>query len=302
MHHPRLCFLPGLLLACMGTLHAQSPAVSPSPVATPVMAETRELRDIPYVVDGHERQRLDLYLPAAGEPARPLVVWVHGGGWAGGNKTNCPAKWLVARGYVVAAINYRLSQHALYPAQIEDCKAAIRFLRVHAPEYGIKPDRIGAWGASAGGHLVSLLGTTGDLRDLDGGANPDQSSKVECVVDWFGPTDFLHYGEPPTPALDTATSAVAKLIGGTIAANPEKARQASPLYFVKKGAPPFLIMHGDKDGLVPLQQSQILESALNKCGTECTLKILPGAGHGTPEFYTQPSLATILQFLDRHLK
>ena len=266
------------------------------------------LRDIPYVAGGHELQKLDLFLPPSASTALPLVVWVHGGGWASGDKNNyCHAQWLTSYGYAVASIGYRLTQHAIFPAQIEDCKAALRFLRAHAPEYRINPDRIGAWGASAGGHLVSLLGTTGDTRDFDTGADLNQSSQVQCVVDWFGPTDFLHYGEQPSQA-DDLNSCVAKgpgvekLMGGHLVDHLEKARQASPLYFVKNSAAPFFIMHGDKDDLVPLQQSRVFETALKQSGTECSLTILPEAGHDGPAFFTQPIMANILQFLDRHLK
>jgi acetyl esterase/lipase len=304
MCRSRFCFLSGLLFACLGTLHAQSPGVLPlaAPATLRATPADRQMRDIPYVVGGDEHQRLDLYLPEAGGAACPLVVWIHGGGWLGGDKASCPAKWLSARGYAVASINYRLSQQAVYPAQIEDCKAAIRFLRAHAAEYGINPERIGVWGGSAGGHLVALLGTTGGLRDFDTGANLDQSSKVQCVVDWFGPSDFIHYGDPPKPALDKPDSVVAKLIGGTVRENEEKARRASPVYFVKKDAAPFLIMHGDQDNVVPLQQSQIFEDALKKSRVECHLTILHGAGHGGPAFMSLPTLEAILQFLDRHLK
>lgn len=288
----------------MVPMHAQSPALQPSAFLAmiPATAEVQQLRDVPYVVCGHEFQKLNLFLPASESP-RPLVVWVHGGGWESGDKNDyCHAQWLVEHGYAVASLNYRLSKHAIYPAQLEDCKAAIRFLRAHASEYGINPNRIGVWGASAGGHLASLLGTTGDIPDFDTGANLDQPSNVQCVVDWFGPTDFLHYGEPPTRPLDRANSGSARLIGGSAAANPEKARRASPFYFVKKDAAPFLIMHGDKDDLVPLQQSQIFEAALKKSGVECTLTVLPGGGHDGPAFFTLPIMASILEFLDRHLK
>ena len=266
------------------------------------MPGVRELRDIPYVPGGHERQRLNLYVPPAAGPARPLLVWVHGGGWNSGDKNDCPAKWLVDRGYIVASLGYRFSTHALYPAQIEDCKAAIRFLRAHAAEYGIKASRIGAWGASAGGHLVALLGTTGDIQDFDTGPNLNQPSSVQCVVDWFGPTDFLHYGcEHPDPALDTPDNVAAKLIGCRVLENPDKARRASPIYFVTKSAAPFLIMQGDQDPTVPAQQSIILDAALKKAGVESVLKIFPGNGHGGPAF-GQSSYVTILNFLDSYLK
>jgi len=266
------------------------------------MPGVRQVFDVPYVTGGHEAQKLDLYIPENTKSALPLLVYIHGGGWAKGDKNGCPGRGFATHGYVVASLNYRLSQDAIFPAQIEDCKAAIRFLRAHASEYKIQGDRVGVWGGSAGGHLVAMLGTTGDIRDFDTGANLDQPSKVQCVVDWYGPTDFLHWGEKPNPALDTLNTGIAKLIGGTITENPEKARRASPIYFVKKDAAPFLIMHGDKDTLVPIQQSQILDAALKKVGVECKLVVIPGARHADPIFKSEPNQALILQFFDQHLK
>ncbi len=284
-------------------LRAQEPPVSLAPEKrAPAQTAARELRDVPYVSGGHERQRLDLYLPAEDGAAHPLVVWIHGGGWEGGNKDGCPARPLVARGYAVASLNYRLSQHAIYPAQIEDCKAAIRWLRTHAAEHGIDRERVGVWGASAGGHLVALLGTTGRLRDFDVGENLDQSSRVQCVLDWFGPADFLHYGDPPWAGLDYPKGVVAKLLGGPVSADPERARRASPLYFVQADAAPFLIMQGDNDNLVPLQQSQMLDAALKKAGVESTLEVYPGAGHGGAVFTSPASLKLMGEFFERHLR
>ena len=155
---------------------------------------------------------------------------------------------LAAKGYAVASINYRLSQHAVFPAQIEDCKAAIRWLRANAAKYHLDPDHIGVWGASAGGHLVALLGTTGSVKELEGkGGNLDQSSRVQCVVDWFGPTDLATMGG----SHDKPGSPESRLIGGPVQENKEKARKASPLTYVSKDSAPFLIMHGDQDNTVP---------------------------------------------------
>src|SRR5713101_8014594 len=160
----------------------------------------KALRDLEYVKGGHERQKLDLYLPEKSDGPLPLIVWIHGGGWIGGNKENPPGLEFLNRGYALASINYRLSQHAKFPAQIEDCKAALRWLRANAKTYNLDPDRIGVWGESAGGHLVALLGTTGDVKELEGEeGNPQQSSEVQAVVDWFGPTDFLKIGEQSGP-------------------------------------------------------------------------------------------------------
>ena len=259
----------------------------------------RELYDLAYVTDGHQRQRLDLFLPGdAADPAHPLIVWIHGGGWEGGDKGNSPAREFVPRGYAVASLNYRFSREAVFPAQIEDCKAAIRWLRAHASQYGLDANRIGIWGSSAGGHLSAMLGVTGTTREFDTGENLAQSSRVQCVVDWFGPTDFLHYGNYPAMARDTPESALTRLIGGK---SPEKARRASPYYFVSAAASPFLIMHGDKDNLVPLQQSEVLDQALRAAGVESKLMVLPGSGHGGPAFSAPEAHRILVEFLDRHL-
>jgi acetyl esterase/lipase len=171
------------VLACVSLTNCEAAALPKG---------VRFLQDLQYVEHGHERNRLDLYLPEKAESRLPLIVWIHGGGWQAGSKEACPTVYLAAKGYAVASINYRLSQHAAYPAQIEDCKAAIRWLRANAAKYHLDPDRVGVWGGSAGGHLVALLGTTAGMKELEGkGGNLDQSSRVQCVVDFFGPTDFV---------------------------------------------------------------------------------------------------------------
>ena len=300
----------GVFLLGSGGLSAQEPAtaIHPPDASKPAPAAVHEVADLPYVTGGHERQRLDLYLPGADAAAgaehkpRPLIIWVHGGGWEGGSRKGCPAKGFVNHGYAVASIGYRLSSQAHYPAQIEDCKAAVRWLRAHAGEYGIDPERIGAWGESAGGHLVALLGTTGDTRQFDVGENLDQSSRVQCVLDWYGPADFLRWGEPALTVIsDLPNTALARLLGGTITSHQELARAASPVSFVDKDSAPFLIMHGDKDPTVPLQQSQELSAALQKAGVECTLKILPDAKHGGPAFSAPDNIRPMADFLARHL-
>jgi acetyl esterase/lipase len=260
------------------------------------------IRDLPYVPNAAPRQRLDLYLPASPGAPRPLVAYIHGGAWRAGSKNGCPARALVPLGYAVASIEYRFSQDAPWPAQIEDCKAAIRWLRAHAAEYGIDPKRIGAWGASAGGQLVAMLGVTGQVSDFDTGPNLDQSSAVRCVVDFFGPTDFLHYGKVPVSALDSPTSAVEQLMGGPVSTHQALARSASAVYFVTSQSAPFLILQGDRDPLVPLQQSQEFNADLQKAGVESTLRVIPGGGHGGPGFGTPENRKLIVDFLDRHLK
>ena len=258
------------------------------------------LKDLAYVPDGHERHKLDLYLPEkAAEHPLPLVVWIHGGGWEAGSKEGCPAVPLVDKGYAAASINYRLSQHARFPAQIEDCKAAIRWLRAHAKEYNLDPQHVGVWGASAGGHLVALLGVTGGVKELEGDeGNLDQSSRVQAVVDWFGPTDFATVGA----GLSNPHSPVSKLIGGPPQENKEKAAKASPVTYVGKDAAPTLIMHGDKDNLVPIGQSEELAAALKKAGAEVVFQVVKGNGHGGPDFLNPENRKLILDFFDKHLR
>ncbi len=259
----------------------------------------RWLRDLEYVPGGHERQKLDLYLPEMASGPLPVIVWVHGGGWYEGNKDWRRAVPLVPKGYAVANINYRLSQHAVFPAQLEDCKAAVRWLRANAKKYGLDPDHIGAWGTSAGGHLVALLGTTGGVKELEGtGGNLDQSSRVQCVVDWFGPTDLATMGG----RYDEPDSSVARLIGGPVQKNKEKAAKASPVTYVTKDAAPFLIMHGDQDDVVPLAQSMKLAQALKRAGVEVTFQVYKGSGHGGRAFHNPESWKLIEDFFARHLR
>jgi acetyl esterase/lipase len=284
------------LLAWVNLVDAQERAKQP---AEPKLPEgVKALRDLSYVEGGHERNRLDLYLPEKAEGRLPLVVWIHGGAWRAGNKDRCPAVYLVGKGYAVASINYRLSQHAVFPAQIEDCKAAIRWLRANAAKHHLDPDHIGVWGESAGGHLVAMLGTTGNVKDLDGtGGNLDQSSRVQCVVDWFGPANLATMGRQA----DRPDTPVAQLIGGPVQENREKARKASPLTYVSKDSAPFLIMHGDQDDVVPLAQSEALAAALKKAGVEVTLQVVKGNKHGGPGFGSPENRKLIDDFFARHL-
>ena len=282
---------PVTVILVAPTLHAQQAAPTP-----------RLLRDIPYVPDAAPRQHLDLYLPPATAHPVPLMVWIHGGGWREGSKSDCPARDFMPYGYAAASLEYRFSQDAPFPAQIQDCKAAIRWLRAHAAENGIDPNHIGVWGGSAGGHLVAMLGVTGTETQFDTAANPGVSSAVQCVIDFFGPTDFLHYGDVPQAKIDAPTFPLAQLMGGPVSTHQALARSASPFYFVSKTAAPFLILHGDKDPLVPLQQSKILAVALTADGVEATLQIVPGGGHGGPGFNTPQVRQMMLDFANRHLK
>jgi len=259
-------------------------------------------RDLAYVSNGHERQKLDLDLPKDGTNL-PLIINIHGGAFKMGSKEQGVPTEYLAQSYAVASINYRLSQHAKFPAQIEDCKAAVRWLRAHANEYRLDPNHFAAWGASAGGHLAAMLGTTGDTKEFDVGANLDQSSRVQAVVDYFGPTDFLQMDTHRLPngqAHDPANSPESELIGGAIQENKEKAARANPITYVTPGDPPFLICHGDSDPLVPHHQSELLEAALKKAGVPVTFYTVKGAGHGR---FNDPKVPEMTrEFLAKHLK
>ncbi len=259
-------------------------------------------RDIAYINGGHKRQKLDLYLPKS-EKKQPLIIYVHGGAFLEGSKEfNVPFGYL-RDGYAVASINYRLSQHAIFPAQIEDCKAAVRWLRANADKYNIDPNNFGAWGESAGGHLVAMLGTTGDVNDFDIEENKGVSSRVQAVVDYFGPTDFLQMDErkPDGGMVHNAVdSPESKLIGGPIQENKEKVARANPITYVSEGDAPFLIIHGDSDPLVPCHQSELLEAALKKADVPVEFYIVKRAGHGGFKDPNVPKLTK--EFLDRHLK
>lgn len=264
---------------------------------------TKALRDIPYVTNGHPRQKLDLFLPPGATNPLPVLIWVHGGAWLGGSKEQSPALPWLRRGYAVASLNYRLSQHARFPAQLEDCKAAVRWLRAHAAEHQLDPDRFAAWGASAGGHLVALLGTTGDVKSFDVGEHLEVSSRVQAVVDFFGPVDFTlmqRQSLPNSPIDHDAPDAPeAKLIGGPVQENKDKAAAANPVTYVTPDDPPFLILHGNRDNLVPWQQSELLRDALQRANVPVTFRVIQGAGHG----FGGPEIDRLItQFLDRHLQ
>ena len=302
----------GALLWAVWPFHARagdaaSPTVDPaaaerasgSPRRLALPPGARSLRDLEYVRGGHERQRLDLYLPPNGTNV-PLVIWVHGGAFRAGSKDRCPALWLVREGYAVASINYRLSQHARFPAQIEDCKAAVRWLRARASDYGLDPNRFGAWGASAGGHLVALLGTAGAVKEFDQGEHLAVSSRVQAVCDWFGPTDFTQMSKFPSRMdHDAADSPESQLLGGPVQQFKDRAARANPITYVSRETPPFLIMHGDQDPLVPLNQSELLHAALQRAGVPVTFHVVKGAGHG----FAGPELtAMVRDFFQKHLR
>lgn len=282
---------------------AASPAFAQGPARLPEGVQAH--RDLAYVDNGHERHKLDLYLPKQAQGPLPVLIWVHGGGWQNGSKDGCPPlhAGYVERGYAVASLNYRLSGHAVFPAQIEDCKAAIRWLRAHAEKFGLDPQRFGVWGSSAGGHLVALLGTSGEVKAFDVGAHLDQSSAVQAVCDYYGPTDFVAFVR--TKGYESHASAnapEAKLLGGTVEEKPEQAKQANPITHISADDPPFLIVHGDRDPVVPLHQSELLFEALKKAGISAHFHTIEGAAHGGGGFNGGDIASMVADFFDARLQ
>jgi acetyl esterase/lipase len=285
----------------------RDPRIDGGPRRRPPQEPTRApegctvVRDIVYARAPGKDLTLDIYRPDNATGKLPVIVWVHGGGWQSGSKDRCPAAPLARDGYAVVSINYRLSHEAIFPAQIHDCKAAIRFLRANAGKYGLAPERIGAWGSSAGAHLVALLGTSGGVDELEGDlGNAQQSSRVQCVVDFFGPTDFTRMDAAGSNRNhDAPNSPESKLIGGPIQQNKDKVARANPITYVTPDDPPFLILHGDMDETVPFNQSELLRDALKKAGVPVTFEPQPGKGHGFggPQFVRRAR-----EFFDKHLK
>jgi acetyl esterase/lipase len=281
-------------------------AVRPSWLPASVSTE----QNIQYVPGGDPAQKLDVYWPAqAASKPMPLVIWIHGGGWEGGDKTWCNSLYLVAHGYAAASVEYRFSQTALFPAQIQDCQAAIRWLRANSKKYNIDPKEIGVWGESAGGHLVSLLGTSGGKHafPLIGG-NEDQSDRVQAVVDSYGPSDFNSVvaqaaADPTKNIFDfNHGDPYSKLIGIPLGSDIEKGNAVSPVHYVSRDNPPFLILHGTHDNLVPFAQSLELQAALEKAKVPVLLQPFPNAGHGGDIFGKNPDVEELIkQFFDKYL-
>ncbi len=253
---------------------------------------------------------LDLYVPKGGTVPAPLVVYIHPGGWSSGSSSMGAeyAAYLVPAGFAVASINYRLSGDSVFPAQINDCKGAIRWLRANATRYNLDPNNVGAFGHSAGAHLAALVGTSGGITmatsgavtmDLEGsvGGNTQYSSMVQAVADFFGPSNLVEFYKITTQGSGT------NLVGCAISTCPDKAKLASPTTFVSRAAPPFLIMHGTADDVVPFSQSQLMDSALRAAGATVSFTPVQGANHGFDAAWSKPEIQTaVVNFFTKYLK
>lgn len=246
-------------------------------------------KDIVYGVDDVQAQRMDVYYPASGGPW-PGLVFVHGGGWSEGDKAPVPVIPTEA-GFLVVSIDYRMYPAYRFPAMIEDVKCAIRYLRSHAASYNLDPGRIALAGHSAGGHLVALAGLADERAGWDVGSNLEQSSRVQAVVPMSGPTDLGSKFPAEVQEL------IANVFGE------EQLVSASPVQYAHAGAPPFLIVHGEADDIVPVEQAELLYEALKKAGALVEKLILQNGGHGFEPVggVVEPSVeemfARMLQFL-----
>ena len=298
----RRSFLHTTLAATAFVFHSASGIAADARAAS---TETqRVFNDVAYVAHGHEQQRLDIYLPR-NPGLHPLIVWVHGGAWRAGSKQDMPLGGLIAQGFAVASVDYRLSTVAPMPAQMHDIKAAIRFLRAHATEYRFDAGRFIVAGSSAGGHLAALTGTSNGNAELEGklGAHCDQKSDVQAIVSFFGASNLQTILGQSTPhGLSVRVPALQLLLGGQPDEKPALAKLASPVAHVNTHVPPLLLIHGDEDPQMPIDQSRELDAAYRKAGRQVEFVTMPGSVHGGREFFDAERLALVGEFLRTHLK
>jgi acetyl esterase/lipase len=279
-----------------------APALAQNPAAKSADG-VQVSRDLEYGRVGEKSLLLDLYTPEGAGGPWPIIVGIHGGGWFQGSKADGQGSWLARHGYAVAVIDYRLTSDAIYPAQLVDCKSAVRWLRANSTKFNLDGDHIGAIGHSAGGHLVSLLAVTSDVKDLEQGNHLDASSRIQAACPISGPSDLLQmdaHAPPDAPVKhDAPGSPEARLIGGAIQEHKEQAAKANPITYVTADDPPLLIVHGTNDPIVAFHQSELLYAALRKAGVNATLLPVQGAEHMVP---ASDCNARIVEFFDAHLK
>jgi acetyl esterase/lipase len=257
-------------------------------------------RDLVFATVAGRELKLNLARPR-GEGRFPVVVCLHGGGWVGGDRQQMEQtiKALAARGFAAVSPDYRLAPHDVFPAQVEDCKAVVRWLRANASKWQLDPERIGVLGFAAGGHLACLLGVTAKSDGLDGdGGNAECSSHVQAVVSFFGPTDLARTDWDA----EVRDKNLIPLLGGPLEERPDDYRKASPLNYVRKGAPPFLFVHGEQDKVVPLSHSLNLAEKLRAAGGSARVIILEGEDHAPRGERLRTGLAEMIAFFEDTLK
>lgn len=259
---------------------------------------TRDITDIVYAQVGAQKLALDLHLPAAAAPA-PLVIYLHGGGWMSGNKSQYPA-FLVQRGFAVASVDFRSTNDAPFPANVHDIKAAIRFLRAEALRYGYSARRLALSGASSGGHLAALVGVTNGDAQFEGteGDNPAESSSVQAIVSFFGASNLTTIlAQSTAHGTSVRVPALRKLLGGPPEDKQPLARLASPVYHVDRTDPPLLLLHGDQDAQMPINQMHELDGAYAAAGLHAETLVLHGVGHDAAPFFQGSPAERVVAFL-----
>ena len=265
-------------------------------------ADARHLTDLVYASVNGKSLSLDLHLPArVAHP--PLLIFVHGGAWTTGSRTQYPT-FLLERGFTVASLDFRSSNEAPFPADVFDIKAGIRYLRAKAELYGYRKDRIAIVGASSGGHLAALVGVTGGLPALEGteGDFPQESSSIQAIVSYFGASDLTTILAQSTPAgLAVREPALKRLLGASPEQVPQLARLASPIFQVTPQAPPILLLHGDQDTQMPLNQAYEMQWAYEQAGLHAQMLILHGVDHDAGPFFRDAPVERVAKFLKDHI-
>jgi len=299
-------FLPGLLAIVFffasGELLAQNKKTEQ--VVQLIKDKSTFHRDLVYARVGNRPLKLNLLVPKDASGPTPLVIWFHGGGWIAGSKDKpTPAAALILVGYAVASVEYRFLDEAKFPAQIHDCKAAVRWLRANSGEYNIDPDKIGAWGMSAGGHLASLLATSGDVEDLEGalGNHTSVSSRIQAACNYCGPTD-IGYWRNHAGNSETLPKELARVPGllfqGSESEKAAAAERFSPISYVSRDDPPVMIVVGGKDPIVSVEQSRRFAKRLRAHGVKTSTVLLPNSGHGGKEFSSPKLLKGVADFYE----
>ncbi len=301
-------YYPSVLFFVLLSLTNQAIGQTTNRVLGYFPANTTLYGNVPYAKDTSKHHLLDIYLPANAKPNTPLVIWVHGGAWMLNDKyadmsyMKNTIRNIVENGYALASIDYRYSTQAIFPAQIQDCNQAIEFLYQNAEKYSLDKNRIVLVGFSAGGHLASLLALSHNNKVKDFYAKDNKVSfKIKGVIDFYGPSDFLAIPKNLEPAGAVKTSE-SILLGNTPLQRPDLAKWASPVTYVDKNDPPFLIIHGEKDQSVPYSQSVLLSSWLKLSGIENQVFIVKDAPHYGEMFDAEYLRKEIIDFLNKHLK
>lgn len=279
---------------------AARPLMAAAAADIPLAPGVRSLFDIPYATVGDRTLRLDLHLPDT-DRAPPLVIYLHGGAWRMGDKAEVPP-FLVENGYAVASLDFRSSEEARFPANVHDIRAGIRFLRAQAAQYGYRADRIAVTGSSSGGHLAALVGVTNGHPELEGdiGDHDTVSSSVQAIITWVGASNLATIIPQSTPeGLKLRVPALQLLLGALPEEVPDLTWLASPVSHVDATDPPVLILHGDQDLTIPVNQALELDAAYRRAGLVADMMIINGVGHVARPFFTGPATDRAVEFLQR---